>query len=229
MRIDKLLSQLKYCTRSEAKTFLEQHVFTINNKRVQSSHQSIDPTCDIMVLDGKKVFYKSPIHLMINKPKGYLSANHDPIHPCVVDLIKDPYDRFDYSIAGRLDIDTEGLIILTTDGSFVHDIISPKKHVQKVYEVILDKTFTHDKELLLGVTIKDGKNQEYLAKAIELTKNEEKIYLTIDEGKFHQVKRMFQALNYQVTHLKRIQIGKLKLGDLSPGDYIEITKEMLYD
>lgn len=229
MRIDKFLSQLKYCTRSNSQSFLKTHSVYANETQLMSPRDIIDPVKEKITIDGHHVYYKEHVHLMMYKPEGYLSANHDQKHPCVVDLLKDPYHRFDFSIAGRLDLDASGLLILTTEGAFVHDIISPKKHVHKVYEVMLDKPFNHEHNLYEGVSILDGHHETYLAKAIAIETDQERVFITIDEGKFHQVKRMFQALDYKVLSLKRIRIGSLKLGDLKPGEYIEIQKEDVYD
>lgn len=229
MRIDKLLSQMKYCTRSEAKNYLNMHHVMSNGKRLLSQRDDVFPEQYDIFIDGQKVFYKNEIHLMMYKPKGYISANHDAMFPCATDLIKEPYHRFDFSIAGRLDVDAEGLLILTTSGTLVHEITSPRKHLEKIYEVLLDKSFHHEKLLLKGVEVLDGKNQPYIAKAIKISMQDNIVYLTIDEGKFHQVKRMFKAVGYVVINLKRIQIGALKLGNLAPGDYIEFNKENLYD
>jgi 16S rRNA pseudouridine516 synthase len=229
MRIDKFLSHLKYCTRSETKSFLSAHEIMHQGKRISSQKEEIYPEIAPLYLDGHEIFYKEDIHLMLYKPQGYVSANHDDNYPCAVDLIKEPYDRFDFSIAGRLDLDAEGLLILSTSGTLVHDIISPKKHLPKVYQVLLEQPFSKEKELLKGVHILDGKNQSFLAKAIHITKDDTHVYITIDEGKFHQVKRMFKAVGYEVIQLKRIRIGHLSLGDLKPGEYIEFSKEQLYD
>lgn len=229
MRIDKLLSQLKYCSRSESKAFLNKHEVCVDEKRILIPSQVVFPVKQKITIDHEPIFYREDIHLMINKPKGFISANHDPWHPCVVDLIQEPYSRYDMSIAGRLDIDAEGLLILSTSGTLVHEITSPRHHLPKVYEVILDQPFTHFEALLNGVEIRDGKNQLFLAKALDIINVDGTIHITIDEGKFHQVKRMFQAVGYLVTHLKRIQIGHLKLGDLAEGSYREFDKEELYD
>ena len=229
MRIDKFLSQLKYCTRSEAKDFLHTHHVIYQNQRILLTKHDVNPEKYDINIDGENVFYKKDIHLMMYKPKGYLSANHDALHPCATDLIKPPYDRFDFSIAGRLDLDAEGLLILTTSGTLVHDITSPKKHLPKVYFVTLDKPFTHGEQLLQGVTILDGKDEPYTATALHLETHQEEVFITIDEGKFHQIKRMFQAVGYNVLVLKRIQMGELSLGKLQPGDYIEFQPEDLYD
>lgn len=229
MRIDKFLSQLKFCSRNEVKDFLKSHVVTTGNKRIISPKEEVKPDILDVIIDGKIVYYKPEIHLMMYKPKGYLSANKDAMHPCAVHLLKEPYHRFDFSIAGRLDLDAEGLLVLTTSGTLVHEITSPKKHLPKVYEVQLDHPFMFDQKLLDGVIIKDAKDELYTAKALDLSVLKDYVYITIDEGKFHQVKRMFLAVGYEVTHLKRISIGNLKLGALKPGEYIEISKEQLYD
>ncbi|MBU1093310.1 MAG: rRNA pseudouridine synthase [Firmicutes bacterium] len=229
MRIDKFLSNLKYGSRSEMKSFLKQHEVFIDNIRVILTNFEMDEFNDTVYLDGKPIFYKYPIYLAINKPQGYLSANRDNQYPCVVDLLKEPYNRFDYAIAGRLDLDSEGLLILTTDGSFAHQITLPKSHVPKTYEVLLDRDFKDSKALICGVTIKDGRNQLYEAKALEIHSEFNQAWITIDEGKFHQVKRMFEAIGYLVLKLKRIQIGQLKLNDLPYEAYFEFRKENLYD
>jgi len=229
MRIDQLISQLKYGSRSDMQNFLRKHKVTINGKPVLTGKTHVDPHKDMIEIDGVVVFYQYPIDLMVYKPKGYLSANIDPIHPCVTKLIKEPYQRFDFAIAGRLDLDAEGLLILTTDGNFAHHITHPSYHLPKVYEVILDKSFNHETSLLSGVMIKDGKNQDFLAKALTITFDENHVKISIDEGKFHQVKRMFAAVGYTVLNLKRIQIGSLKLGELKPGEHQPFDRRKLYD
>ncbi len=228
MRIDKFLSQLKYVSRHDVPRFLNDHVVTYKNERIFSQRIQVEPNVAPIYLDGDPIFYKETIYLKLYKPKGYLSANTDPRHPCAVDLIKAPYDRFDLAIAGRLDIDSEGLLILSNHGSMIHQIISPRSHLPKVYEATLDRPFQNEQKLLDGVTILDGKNEPYLAKALEIHSKDDLTIITIDEGKFHQVKRMFHAVGYTVLNLKRIQIGKLSLGSLNPGEYEEFTLEDLF-
>lgn len=228
MRIDKFLSQLKYVNRHDVSEYLKDHQVTYHGQRVLSQRAQIEPDAYPVYLEGEPIFYKEHIYLKFYKPKGYLSANKDALHPCVFELIKSPYHRFEMSIAGRLDIDSEGLLILTNHGEIIHQIISPKSHLPKVYEVTLDRRFESENLLYQGVTILDGKNEPYLAKALHLKTDGIITYITIDEGKFHQVKRMFQALDYMVVNLKRIQIGKLSLGTLRPGEYEEFTLEELF-
>ena len=229
MRIDKFLSQMKFCTRKQVNSFLKEHKVVIKQERIISQNYSFNPDNDKVYIDDKYVYYEDPIHLMMHKPKGYISANKDALYPCVIDLIKDPYDRFDFSIAGRLDVDTEGLLILTTDGRLIHEITHPNQHLPKVYEAVLDKVFLHEKDLLEGVIVNDGNQKPYQAMALKVEKNDYKVWITIDEGKFHQVKRMFLSVGYKVLYLKRIQIGKLKLNDLPLGEVRQIKRSDLFD
>ncbi|OHE27400.1 MAG: hypothetical protein A2084_01435 [Tenericutes bacterium GWC2_39_45] len=219
MRIDKFLSNLKYGSRKEIKDFLKDEDVVVNENRIFDPTFDVNPLVEDIYLNGEKIFYKDQINLAIYKPKGFLSANTDKMHPCIVQLIQAPYNRFDYGIAGRLDIDSEGLLILTTDGELAHHIMHPKTHMDKTYEVTLDREFKSAKTLLKGVTIKDGKEVEYLAKALSVIVDGLKVTIVIDEGKFHQVKRMFQAVGYEVLNLKRIKIGNLSLDDLVEGQY----------
>jgi 16S rRNA pseudouridine516 synthase len=225
MRIDKLLSQMKYGSRTDIKKMISFGSIYVNKKQIKDSSLQVDPHHDEIMIDNNILFYKDPIHLAIYKPKGYLSAHTDHMHPCVIDLIQPPYNRFDYAMAGRLDLDAEGLMILTTDGQFAHQLMHPKYHLPKTYEVILDQIFKDEKRLLQGVTILDGNNESFLAKALSIESRENHVTLEIDEGKFHQVKRMFKAVGYEVINLKRTKIGKYELRDLTPGTYQEIRKE----
>src|SRR5690554_590194 len=230
MRIDRFLSNLKYGSRSEMTKAIKNGLVKINGNVITNSHIKIDPNKDIIHFNDELVYYYDIINIMIYKPIGYLSANKDNLHKVVIDLVEDNYKRSDLKIAGRLDLDSEGLLILTTSGKFAHFVTSPNNKINKVYEVITEDDVINYNLLLDGVIIKDGKNEEYLAKAIDIKRVDEKKYLiTIDEGKFHQVKRMFFALNTKVVNLKRIQIGNLKLGNLKPGEYKMFEKEELHD
>lgn len=228
MRIDKFLSALKYTTRRQAKKFLKTHDVLYMNQRVFDTSLDIDIHKDVYI-DHHKVYYKDNIHVLLYKPSGYICSKKDELYPSVLNLLKEPYHRFDFHIAGRLDVDTTGLLILSTDGSLIHELTHPKKHLPKVYEALLDKPFMHEKDLFEGVYINDDQKRTYLAKALDISVNEKMVNITIDEGKFHQVKRMFSALGYQVIQLKRIKIGHLQLSNLSEGEYIEIEKEDIYD
>lgn len=228
MRIDKFLASLKYTTRRQVKKFLKSHHVLYLNQRIFDASFDINTNDDVYI-DHDKVYYKDVIHLLIYKPSGYICSKKDELYPSVLNLLKDPYHRFDFHIAGRLDVDTTGLLILSTDGSLIHELTHPKKHMPKVYEALLDKPFNHQTEMMKGVDILDDQKRTYHAKALHITINKNKVEITIDEGKFHQVKRMFSALGYQVIQLKRTKIGHLQLSNLSEGEYIEIEKEDIYD
>ncbi|MCR1809400.1 pseudouridine synthase [Haploplasma modicum] len=220
MRIDKFLSNLKYGSRSNIGTDIKKGLVKINDKIITDSHFKVNPLKDKVFYNNILVPYFKNLNLMIYKPVGYLSANTDNLHEVVVSLIKDPFDKYDLKIAGRLDLDSEGLLILTNIGSFAHKITSPNSKIAKIYEVKTDNTNLNYEKMLDGVIIKDKDNVDFLAKSLKIIKIGDNLFeITIDEGKFHQVKRMFKALEMNVINLKRIQIGKLKLGDLKPGEY----------
>lgn len=228
MRIDKFLSALKYTTRRQVKKYLKTHQVIYLNQRILDASFDINPEDDIYI-DKEKVYYKSSIHVMIHKPRGYICSKKDELYPSVLNLLKEPYSRFDFHIAGRLDVDTTGILILSTDGAFIHTLTHPKKHMNKVYEAVLNKPFVHEKQLREGVYVFDDQKREYFAKALNVLVDGNKVDITIDEGKYHQVKRMFLALDYKVLQLKRKSIGHLHLKNLNEGEYIEIEKEDVYD
>lgn len=228
MRLDKFLSNLKYGSRSEIKNLINKKQVKLNDCIVSNSNLKIDPLVDIVKINEEVVYYKEEINLMVNKPLGYLSANSDKLHQVVIDLIKEPFNKFDLKIAGRLDLDSHGLLILTTNGSFVHEITSPNNEVEKIYEVKLAEEFFELETLLGGIMIKDGNNNDYLAKALLIEKITNKHFkVTINEGKFHQVRRMFKYFDNEVIDLKRIAIGKLELDNLPVGEYKEFERSDL--
>ncbi|MFU8793001.1 MAG: pseudouridine synthase [Acholeplasmataceae bacterium] len=227
MRIDKMLSQLNYGSRQEIKKMAKKGFIFCNQKRVDDVSMHIDPERDEIMVNQEVVFYKNTFLLKIYKPVGYECSHKQVLYPSVIDLIKEPYQRFDLNIAGRLDVDAEGLVLITNDGALQHQITHPKKHLVKHYEVTLDRPFKHEEALLAGVSIKDGHNQPYIAKALSVKTEDTYVKITIDEGKFHQVKRMFEAVGYKVTHLKRTQIGNITLEDLKPGAYQMVLLEDL--
>lgn len=226
MRIDKYLSNLKYGSRTEIKKFIKEERVKVNNNIIKDSHYKIDPKKDVVIFDGEKIINFNEVNLILNKPEGYLSANKDNLHKVALDLIKEPYNRLDLKIAGRLDLDSSGILILTTNGKFAHKLTSPNSKIDKVYEVEVDKDISNYNILLNGVIIKDGKDNDYLAKALNILKIDKfKYHITINEGKFHQVKRMFKYLDANVLKLKRIKYGNLTLNNLKKGEYREFKKE----
>ena len=164
---------------------------------------------------------------MLNKPSGVVSANKDNLHKTVIDLIKEPYNRYELNICGRLDIDTVGLVLITNDGALMHKIISPKKNIDKTYYVEYSGTINKT-ALESPLELIDGNNELYTTKGskVEIL-GDNSCNITISEGKFHQVKRMFEKIECKVTYLKRIRIGNITLDEsLNEGDYIEIDYNM---
>lgn len=226
MRIDKYLSNLKYGSRSEVRTFIKNGLVKINNKVINDSHFKIDPNKDLIHFDNEEIIYFDELNIMLNKPCGYLSANKDDLHKVAIDLIKEPYNRYDLKIAGRLDLNSSGILLLTTNGKLAHILTSPNSKIDKEYEVVIDKSINNYNDLLKGVIIKDGKNNDYLAKALKINKiNDKTFHIVINEGKFHQVRRMFLYLGANVLKLKRVRYGNLTLGDLKEGEYKLFKRE----
>ena len=229
MRIDKMLSQLKYGSRQDIKKMAKKGYIKLNQSIVYDVSMHIDPEVDVLSVKDEQVIYIKQFILKLYKPIGYVSSSQDSNYPSLFDLIDMPYQRYPLKIAGRLDVDTEGLVLITNDGNLQHEITHPKKHLEKHYEATLDKPFLHNATLLKGITIKDGNNQPFIAKALSLQSEGNYVKITIDEGKFHQIKRMFQALDYKVTHLKRTQIGTISLDLLKPGEYQEVSLKEYHD
>jgi 16S rRNA pseudouridine516 synthase len=225
MRIDKFLSNLKYGTRTEIRDLVSSGRVLRKGILVTDSGMDIDPEGDLIAVDGETVFYKKNIYLMMNKPQGILSANKDARYKTVIDLVIEPYSRFDLDLCGRLDLDTEGFVLLTNDGEMLHQITNPKKDVEKIYQVTLARPLGDHSRLLKGVKILDGKDQPYVTKPARIIpQTPTTCQIAITEGKFHQVKRMFEALGNQVSFLKRVSIGGLFLDPaLKPGECKELS------
>ncbi len=222
MRLDKMLVYLKYGSRKEIQKIIKNKRVKVNNEIIIDPSKKLHPNIDEVLLDDELVIYKENILLMLHKPKGYVCANKDGLHKTVFELIEEPYTRLKLNIAGRLDIDTEGLVLLTDNGELLHELISPSKNIYKTYLVRTKLPF--DANVLdSNFTILDGKNNPYepLKPFVEQI-NEYEFYLSIKEGKFHQVKRMVKHFNNEVIYLKRIAFGDILLGDLEIGKYKEI-------
>ncbi len=228
MRLDKFLCQLNMGSRSEVKTLIRKGQVTVNGRPATSAEQKIDENSDNIVCKGISLAYKAHAYYMMNKPCGVVSATQDNVDKTVLDLLLPTIPECDRKRelvpCGRLDKDTEGLLLLTDDGGMVHELLSPKKHVDKTYLVTMKKALSSEEitQLENGVDIGE-KNLTRPAK-VE-TVSDKQILLTIHEGKFHQVKRMLQAVGNEVTSLKRISFGPLCLDDkLSPGACRELTQ-----
>ena len=227
-RIDKILSNLGYGSRSELKKLCKNGLVKVNGKVINNPGVQVDVENDEILFDGEKVVYKEFIYLMLNKPDGYISATFDKRDPIVLDLIDKEALIFEPFPVGRLDKDTEGLLVLTNDGQLAHRVLSPKKHVPKTYYAKVEGVVTEEdvKAFAEGVTLDDG--YETMPAELEILKSDDisEIELTIHEGKFHQVKRMFESVGKKVVYLKRLSMGKLKLDEgLALGEYRELTEE----
>lgn len=228
MRLDKFLSQSTDLSRKDIKQLIKKKLVTVDGAVVQKSDIHVDGGEEIAV-DGIRVEYKPYVYLILNKPSGYVSATKDREWRVVTELVPSEYARFDVFPVGRLDIDTEGLLLLTNDGDFAHSITSPKKNVYKRYFARLDKpAATSDiDEFARGMEFKD-----FTAKSakLELCDDPTEVYVEIAEGKYHQVKRMFERVGKQVVYLKRVAIGGLELpNDLETGQIREINSDELND
>ena len=229
MRLDKLLANLKYGSRSEIKKACKAGCVYVNGVLEKDGQKSINPTKDKIVFSGEEVFYKEKITLAIYKPSGYICSNRDEAYPSLLKLLPKKYQRFDFSFAGRLDYDTLGLVIVSTDGDLVHKIISPNKQIDKTYYLKTKSVIENENKLLQNMTILDGKNEYYITRATKVVKlSPFELEITICEGKFHQVKRMIEKIDNEVVFLKRIRIGKMALpSDLSIGSYLEVEENMI--
>lgn len=225
MRLDKCLSNLKYGTRTDVKKMIKSKRIKVNNHIVTDPSKYVEPNIDSIFVDQERVRYHQNIVYMMNKPKGYVCANKDKWHKTVFDLLKKDDQRYNLSIAGRLDIDTEGLIILTNNGALVHDIISPNKSVDKIYEVTTELPLDEPKRLLEPMVLLDGKKERYVPKRPNIIRADKNVVvISIQEGKFHQVKRMFEAIGHKVINLKRLAINQLALEEtLELGTYRKLT------
>ncbi|MED1488734.1 pseudouridine synthase [Bacillus smithii] len=228
MRIDRMLANLGYGSRKEVKSLLKKGAVLVNGAPVKDGKTHVQPQTDKVEVLGEIVHYKEFVYFMMNKPAGVISATEDLYEETVVDLL-DPKDQvFQPFPVGRLDKDTEGLLLLTNDGQLAHLLLSPKKHVPKTYfAVIAGEVTENDRNVFSkGVELDDG----YVTKPAQLNILQSgirsHIELTITEGKFHQVKRMFEAVGKRVIYLKRLKMGPLTLDEeLKLGEYRELRQE----
>ena len=228
MRVDKLLSNVGVASRAELKKYCKQGLISVNGKVINNPGVQVDSENDEVMFNGEKIVYREFVYIMLNKPDGYISATFDKYDPIVLDLIDKSYLVFEPFPVGRLDKDTEGLLVLTNDGQLAHRVLSPKKHVPKTYYAKIQGKVTQEDILAFekGVVLDDG--YETMPSQLKILKSDDmsEIELTIHEGKFHQVKRMFESVGKKVVYLKRLSMGKLKLDEsLKLGEYRELTEE----
>ena len=224
MRLDKFLCDNNIGTRSQVKEYIKKGQVTVNDQIIKKPETKVNEETDTVVCQGQPIHYRKYVYYMLNKPEGVVSATNDNTAPTVVSLLTVPEQK-DLFPVGRLDKDTTGLLLLTNDGALAHDLLSPKKHVDKTYLVKPEKPLSAEDihRLESGLEIGDDKPTSP-AKAVFTEDGD--LLLTIHEGRFHQVKRMLQAIGNQVLTLERIRFGPLSLDPaLSRGDYRALTEE----
>ena len=230
MRLDKYLCETGFGTRSQVKDLLKKGQVMVNGEVVKKPELKINETTDQILCQGKKASYQKNIYLMLHKPAGVVSATEDNREKTVLDLVR-PEDRKNSLFpVGRLDKDTEGLLLLTVDGELAHRLLSPKKHVDKTYFAKIDGQVTeeHVKQFREGLDIGDEKKTLPAVLTILLSGPVSEIEVTIHEGRFHQIKRMFEAVGCKVTYLKRLSMGSLVLDEtLPPEEYRPLTEAEL--
>lgn len=230
-RLDKVLSNLGYGSRKEIKILAKSGRVKVDGVVVKDSGMNIDPEKAKIFIGEEEVLYRKYIYIMMNKPPGVISATFDNRDTTVVDLLEVEHAVFKPFPVGRLDKDTVGLLLLTNDGELNHKLISPKWHVDKVYYAKINKAVNQEdiKAFERGVVLDDG--YKCMSAKLQILKADEtgsEVRITIQEGKFHQVKRMFISVGKEVTYLKRAEFGALKLDEtLEEGEYRELTEEEL--
>ena len=228
MRLDKFLCEMGVGTRSEVKNYLKKGQVTVNEEIIKKPETKIDENKDTICFLGRPLSYEAVQYFLLNKPAGCVTATRDKLSETVMSYLPENR-RDDLFPVGRLDKDTEGLLLITNDGQLAHELLSPKKHVDKTYFAVIDgKVKEEHKQLFLeGLDIGDD-DPTMPAKLVILKSGEiSEIELTIQEGRFHQVKRMFEAIGTKVTYLKRISMGPLSLGNLQPGEVRVLTETEL--
>lgn len=228
MRLDKYLSDATAHSRKDIRGLVRRGAISVNGCIARSPDMKVDESVDEVCVNGKVILYRKFIYLMLNKPQGYLSATEDLRDPVVVDLLPEELKHFAPFPVGRLDKDTEGLLLLTNDGQFDHELMSPRKNLYKRYYAELDAPAQAEdiKIFASGMVFKD-----FTAKPARLEidpEDPQKVYVEIAEGKFHQVKRMCEQVGKNVVYLKRIAIGELQLDESLPcGNVRELTTDEL--
>lgn len=230
-RIDKILSHQLQISRKDVKSLVAKKQVKIGDRLVKKSDEKVDTDKDEVFVSGKKLQVKMNLYLMLNKPKGYVSATEDKKQKTVLDLVPNNLKRKDLFPAGRLDKDTTGFVLITDDGQFAHDILSPKKHVTKEYIAIVDGMITDEivEGFKNGINFKSGetcKSSKLIVTQKGDTQSITRVFLK--EGMYHQIKRMFKSYGLNVLELKRIRMGGLYLDEsLEEGEVRELTSAEL--
>ena len=225
-RLDKIIATQTGYSRKEVKDLIKQKRVRVNNEIISKSDVKVDSENDKIIIDESEIKIKKHIYLILNKPKGYISATEDRSMKTVLDLIPKQYLHRNLFPAGRLDRDTTGLMLITDDGEFAHNILSPKKHIKKIYNVTIDLPVNQEmvNGFKRGVMLNDG---ECKSANLEITGTNTAV-VTLTEGRYHQIKRMFGCYGAKVVELQRIGMGNFKLpNNLKLGECREITENEL--
>lgn len=211
MRLDKFIAACGAASRSEVKKLVKAGRISIDGKTAVKSDEKVDENTAEIRLDGNRLVYREFVYLMLNKPSGYISATYDAKQPTVMQLLPEEYMHFKPFPVGRLDIDTEGLLLLTNDGKFAHELTNPKKHVYKTYYAELDTPMNDDDVRIFKNGIRLDEDFVTMPAELVITEDRKKVYIKICEGKFHQVKRMCASVGKNVVYLERVSMGGLEL------------------
>lgn len=223
MRIDKFAAEQTGISRTEAKELIKRRQIIVNGSPVLSGDVQIDPQNDEIIIGGKHILYRQYMYIMLNKPSGVVCATRDGLSSTVMELLPPELHRKGLFPAGRLDKDTEGFVFITDDGALAHKMLSPKNHVEKEYIVTLDRPADESYIALFtaGITIDGG--EKCMPAQLSLTSDSRVVRLILHEGKYHQVKRMMEAVGNKVAFLKRVRIGGIELDpNLAAGECREI-------
>ncbi|HZJ82757.1 MAG TPA: pseudouridine synthase [Clostridia bacterium] len=230
MRLDRYLSNSGVGSRKQVKAIIKNGVVSVDNRIIKDSGSLVNPFKSQVMIEGEPIVYKEFYYLMLNKPAGVISSTRDTLHETVIDLLPAQYHHVDLFPVGRLDKDTEGLLLLTNDGQLAHSLLSPRKRIPKTYyATIKGKVTNKDVEIFeKGIELEEDFITLPAKLSIIESGDVSEIHVTIYEGKFHQVKRMFKAVDKEVIYLKRINMGNLALDeDLAPGEIRELSTNEL--
>ncbi len=222
-RLDKFLSAQLNISRSDAKELIKKRLVTVNGAVGKLYDMKIDPGNDKIAAEGKEIVYRRHIYIMMNKPQGVICSSRGGRFPTVLELVPEEMKREGLFPAGRLDKDTEGFVLITDDGAFAHNILSPRKHVEKVYFARLEKEAEENYIPLFESGMKIDGGDVCLPAKIQILENKKEVLISVRQGMYHQIKRMAEAAGNKVLYLKRIRIGGLELDEnLAPGECREI-------
>ncbi len=226
LRLDRLLAEAGFGSRSEVKRIIKKGKVKVNGEVVKEPSFKVDPERDEITVNGEPVVYESEYYIVLNKPSGYITSTKDR-ELTVMELVSD-LPRFQRLFpVGRLDKDAEGLLLMTTDGELAHRLTHPKWKVPKTYLVEVEGKVKEEElePIRKGIKLKDFTAKPAQVEVLESKEGSSKLLITIKEGKYHQVKRMFAAIGHPVKYLKRVKFGSIELGELPKGEYRHLTEE----